>query len=426
MGPTLSQVLSAEPLFNRSRELESIALRIGAHGFEFSSDLKSHVDHFQWNFTAEGNYYVQRELYSYVSEDRLYSTDEEDLSKSPEELQVLCRAVLFGPQYYDAWTSTTSQLSSIKNDYLHRFSIPFTELLDRIRFFVFLSFILSLILLLFIICSVFLFYFALTPPTTESSHIKQRVVIDLVQILTRQYVLSLSIIGVLLTVFFVFGLMSIRNTSHISSEMNLAGQRLSQMQMSAAHTLLAISEPVNRQLYRNELVNCLDQLDSVNSRLVFGSDGKSGSAGRNSDQDFLMFAFDTDTNTSIGLSILLRQFLSLGYQFATAVEGLEFSFNSTFVTDILDLRSRLEEQMVESLSVYRDDALQLVGTHLLYIRVSFGVCVLATIFIFFSVFRKMIRRLKNEEAVTLTLLSNIPKSVIAEVPLIANYLIDRD
>ncbi|KAL0240924.1 hypothetical protein GEMRC1_006160 [Eukaryota sp. GEM-RC1] len=222
------------------------------------------------------------------------------------------------------------------------------------------------------------------------------------------------------------------HTKHIATELNLAGQRLTLTQEVVTRMAQSISNPVERELYRLLTNKLLIRLQNVHYSLLFGLRrvGSLGSSGRHSLQDSLVFSTkyleNNDDLSSSGLSVLIESFVIIGQQFSTANQGISFRFDGYHFNQMLVILERVNSALLQSIDIYQDEALDLISSFNQYIRFVFGLFLLTLVVIFPTVFKKMISRLKNEEAVTLTLLNNIPESVINEVPLIANYLSSRD
>ncbi|KAL0242963.1 hypothetical protein GEMRC1_005526 [Eukaryota sp. GEM-RC1] len=428
----LEDLNNLEHLWDRAYHLELISLRLGAEAFELSEYLKNFTEDVTWDVTLEPDFHIQEEIYSYLPSSRLYTNSDDDLSLSKEQIAHLARATVFGPKYYDILDNLEESIGQLRDGFMRRFIRPFTALLQNIQNLVVLLGVLSVVLAISLSCSTLFFYLALTPAKKESSHIKQKIKVDLVTLLTRHYVFALTVIALVLSVFFVLSFITMNHTKHIATELNLAGQRLTLTQEVVTRMAQSISRPVDRELYRLLCNNLLLELQSVHYSLLFGiqGDGTTGSSGRNSLQDSLVFSTkyleNTDNLSSSGLSVLLESFIIIGQQFSTASQGVSFRFDGYHFNQMLIILDRVNAAMLQSIDVYRDEALDLISSFNLYIRLVFGLFLFTLLIIFTTVFKKMISRLKNEEAVTLTLLNNIPESVINEVPLIANYLASRD
>ncbi|KAL0216776.1 hypothetical protein P9112_008960 [Eukaryota sp. TZLM1-RC] len=410
------------------RQIELIALRIGAAGFNLSNYLVNYTKDVVWNVADEPDYHIQNEIYSYVPEESRYSNYEHDLSLEPEIQQSLARAVLFGPKYYHTSLELEAELTPLRDSFERRFLDIFSKMLSETLRNVLILIFSSILFGVSLLASTISFYLSLTPAKEESSHIKQRITVSLVSVLTKQYILSLTIIGIVLAVFYAIGFYFVNSTSYIAPELNLAGQRMSYTQEALTYMAHTIARPVDRELLRLHTLNTLDRLQATHHQLLFGNQQLSGSAGRYATQDSLEFItrFTGESTIDTGLSVHLESFIILARQFSTASQGITFRFDGYHFSEMYSLAEQLDNSMMNSLDVYRDEALQLLSGYLAIMRILFALFLVTLIIIFFAVFKRMIKRLKSEEAVTLTLLQTIPESVIAEVPLIADYLASRE
>ncbi|KAL0228245.1 hypothetical protein RCL1_004388 [Eukaryota sp. TZLM3-RCL] len=410
------------------RDLQQTSLALGASGYDLPIALQKLISNHTWDIEDHPDYYIQQELYSHIPVERRWSNKEDDLTKTSDEQQLLSRAVLFSPRYHYLRAAYKRRLSRADDELFDGFEDVFNHLFDETYFDLKTLEALSIALALSMTISAVILYLALTPSKKESDHVKQRITVHLVKLLTKHYIVSLSIIGIVLSVFLLFLIYSLLSSRHVAPELNLAGQRLSLVMEALSLVTEAIARPVDRALLRTQLTAILEKLQTVHYKLLFGTAAETGSAGRYVEQDEIIFITNylNHTDSTPGVSVLVEAFVALGRQFATATTGVSFSLDGYHFLHLYEIANDLSSLLMRSLDVFRSEGLDSVAVFITISRVLFAIFVVTLLVIFFFVFKKMIQRLKDEEEVTLVLLNTIPESVVNEVPLISEFLASKE
>ncbi|KAL0244516.1 hypothetical protein GEMRC1_008600 [Eukaryota sp. GEM-RC1] len=171
-----------------------------------------------------------------------------------------------------------------------------------------------------------------------------------------------------------------------------------------------VMNPLKKQLHVSNIVAFIDELHAVHQSLLFDLDNFDSSAGRFANQDELHFSNDFVTvNGSLGLHVLLEQFINSVEKFLTLVYMESLTLDSPVVSSLIEQRPRISEAMVDSIDFYHDETFSAIQTGLIAVRLMFTLSVVTLLIVYFLVFLRMIKSLEAEQHSTALLLEMFPE-----------------
>ncbi|KAL0216198.1 hypothetical protein P9112_008382 [Eukaryota sp. TZLM1-RC] len=418
-------------LFIKSLENKVVSL-FNQHLLTFSlisnsknyQSVTSELDGHSWNVEDDQNYELIAINNRNTPLSRRYTNSTFDLNRDPEDQIQLAINLQFGNQMLqtliDIYRNVIEANRNVFMDsgmLLGRERVEFFTNLLSIRTYLF-------ILVFFILfINFFIAYSSTRVIKKPKPHVRQHIEVPLIKQFTKRFQISFATVLGFFVLFTVFSLYTFTSVSSFPKELSVVSTRSSQVWESKALLLDYLNIPSKRSGLKVELSLLLSELRSIHSNVLFiRENGLSPSTGRDLSQNNLLFTTNfTQTNsTKYGLHVVLSEYIAL-------IENLlgESNFDDAFESskNRLDLLSeQLEIYGERSLTLYRDEVFSVVSARAIWSRVFLALFVLVVVLELLFIFRKMLKRLCQEEIVDSDLIAMIPHQVVDAVPFIKNYV----
>ncbi|KAL0237804.1 hypothetical protein GEMRC1_012278 [Eukaryota sp. GEM-RC1] len=350
------------------------------------------------------------------------SNSETDLAKDVEYLKNVSRAILTSKYYYsltrdllDSFTKLRRMTAEMKRDVVGEYDTSFV-----------FDMALSLYLIIGLLVSVVLFcFFILLSGLKErpkASHVKQKISFPAMVTYTKQYIVSLSVLFILLSMFYFGSFVGCTQLRPLPRLIQDYGERTALITRTTNDIVSAFVEP-EQQLYflNNAQISFRNLLRLHHSLVVNHVDG-------DSEQTKLLFDSKLDDNSrsfntledNHGFHNLLINFVNSAELISIQDTSLDYSDSSPDLANLLvdyDTLSEMSLESIDNLHNYSFGRVSFFSTYVLIIFIAF-IVVLVISYIF--VFRKMLKDLQEEESMTLEFLEMIPEDVLSQVSVIQN------
>ncbi|KAL0241116.1 hypothetical protein GEMRC1_006351 [Eukaryota sp. GEM-RC1] len=402
------------------REVELIAMTIAARGYEIPEVLVP-MDR-TWNLSQQDNYHELITNFGYFDWSTFYSDDVSDLNLNFDEQRLLARSILTSPVYLELEVIRDELFSELFDFFTSESSNVQKELTSSFRFIFGLCFAVIVGTMIVFSYSIYQLFETFYSKRKQASHIQQVIKFANAISITRNYTISLLILGVGVLSFYTFASTTTLQSIPRLSNIHLASSRLLLAKgLSSSTTLLVDSEdPASQSLV---VLRDAEQLLQAHYRLLFGDSNTRGSIGTHQDQDSLLFSTGFTSNTTLfesGLHVNLAGFVDTASRLATKQTAV--LPNDPDFLQFLREGDVLMTLLYESLEVFRDTALSVNSSNSNIIHFIFIVLLLLLASEYLFVFRQMVSKLIDGEEVILFVLSMLSKDVVENVPLIARYL----
>ncbi|KAL0243132.1 hypothetical protein GEMRC1_005693 [Eukaryota sp. GEM-RC1] len=255
------------------------------------------------------------------------------------------------------------------------------------------------------------------------NHVKQETEFSVITSFRNRSFLSMFVLVMILT------LLSFSSWYHLN--------RVQQLPHSIAHAAERITlttqiirpmcgggnESIEKDFHIGNIVKLVDQLLLVHQSLLFDLGDYEPSAGRFLVQDELHFSNDFVTkNGTLGLHVLLEQYLNSVQHFVTLVQLEDLTLTSPIVLRLLEQRPKVSLGMIDSIDFYHDETFSAISSGLITVRSMFGFSVVTIVVLYFFVFRRMVKSLETEQDSTSLLLEMFPEESLANNKTIKTFL----
>ncbi|KAL0221843.1 hypothetical protein RCL1_001697 [Eukaryota sp. TZLM3-RCL] len=380
---------------------------------------------FTWDITSRHDYHL---LIVSGLINSLYNNTEFDLNfRSKDSKKNLITFMLNSRNYYD----TVSKISTQRIEYFTQFLTSNIEKLIDVEYEkTILYFYTALFLFFLIIGSVVLmglYVYNQTHTIRESFTIQQTIKIEMTVKFTRQYIVALSILSLLLVAFFVVGFYFLLILQPRPLELTIAGSRLSLVSESLAVYYSMLAEPETSESRVLDLNKRLDDLISAHSNLIYIAQSGLLDASANRYSPMTTLLFNTQYNTNFtgdgnnGLDFLLNRFISMLQSIAKR-EISQLSFNSVETSSLHQMQGPLNSLCLDALDLYLAETTNQVTTFKTVVSAFLVVFIVVALAEYFFVFRNMLCRLQSEEDLSRDLIAMIPSSVTESSSVIRDYI----
>ncbi|KAL0228059.1 hypothetical protein RCL1_004202 [Eukaryota sp. TZLM3-RCL] len=367
-----------------------------------------------------------REQSKWVLPNNLQLTNEaDDLALSSEELHELAMAVVSSRDFADFTDKIVDEFNELRSWTMTEIGDILADLVSKERDQIFYSNIAVIVLILFLVIMTIIFYLASIPKKIKHTHIKQRVPIPEIQTYTKQYIVSLTILFLVLLFFFFVSFITISKVEDFPQLLSMAGERTALVSSITADILQHYSIASNYDRFLHFAYQKSDQLILLN-RILTNEQLKTSSQ-----QSMLLFHsnyddysrdFGNSTGEFHGLHALLLHFALDVHRMSLREDDI--SIGSPLFTDVIENSVPLISACLDSIDYYYNYAVGVIRYYsimLLSVFIAF-VVLLGLVFVF--VFWRMLKQLQKAETITLEFLDMIDDEIVAQVDVIRNYLRD--
>ncbi|KAL0238362.1 hypothetical protein GEMRC1_012835 [Eukaryota sp. GEM-RC1] len=351
------------------------------------------------------------------------STSETDLVKGDEYLKNASRAILTS-NYFNSLTrdlvesfadirrTTTSTLKDTVDEFNNQYSFEL-ELSAYL--------LIALLISVVIFCCLVVLYGL--KKTKKAAHVEQKVSFPAMVVYTKQYIVTLSVLFILLSMFYIGSLIGFTQLRPLPRLIQDYGQRSALITRTTNDIVSAFVEPEQQVYYLNNAqISYTNLLQLHHSLVVNHVDG-------DSEQTNLLFNSKLDDNSrsfnnledNHGLHNLLITFVNSAELFSIQDISLNYSISSPDLASLLvdyDTLSEMSLESIDNLHSYSISRVSFFSTYVLIIFIAF-IVVISISYIF--VFRKMLKDLQEEELMTLEFLDMIPEDALSKVEVIRHF-----
>ncbi|KAL0238466.1 hypothetical protein GEMRC1_012939 [Eukaryota sp. GEM-RC1] len=351
------------------------------------------------------------------------SNSEADLENDVEYLKNVSRAIMTSKYFYSLTRDLVESFADIRRSTTYTLMETVDEFNDQFTFNmdVAVYFVIALLITLVVFC--FFIILSGLKEKPKASHIKQKISFPAMVNYTKQYILSLSVLFTLLSMFYLGSLIGFTQLRPLPRLIQDYGQRSALITRTTNDVVSAFIEP-EQQLYyfNNAQVSYSSLLRLHHSLVVNHVDG-------DSEQTKLLFDSKLDDSSKSfnnlqdhhGLHNLLINFVNSAELFTIQDISLDYSDSSPDLANLLvdyDTLSEMSLESIDNLHNYSISRVSFFSTYVLIIFIAF-IVVISISYIF--VFRKMLKDLQEEELMTLEFLEMIPEDILSQVAVIRHF-----
>ncbi|KAL0244759.1 hypothetical protein GEMRC1_008841 [Eukaryota sp. GEM-RC1] len=352
------------------------------------------------------------------------SNSETDLSKDVEYLKNASRAILTSKYFYSLTRDVVESFAEIRRSTtitLLNVVDPFdTKLVNNLEITVYL--IVGL-LVSTVLCCFFIVLSGLKQKL-KASHVKQKISFPVMVNYTKQYVVSLSILFIVLSMFYFGSLIGFTQLRSLPRLIQDYGTRSALITRSTNDVVSALIDSEQQVHYLNNAKISLHSLTRLHHALVVN----------HIDDDFKQteLLFDskfiknskaiTSVDENHGLHSFLINYINFAELFATQDISIDYSNSSPDLANLLvhfDTLYEMSLEAIDNIHSYSIKQIDFFSTYIMVVFIAF-IVVLTTSYVF--VFRTMLKDLKEEEVLTLEFLEMIPEGIMSKISGIQSFL----
>ncbi|KAL0232866.1 hypothetical protein GEMRC1_011613 [Eukaryota sp. GEM-RC1] len=394
-------------------------------------DVTSELIDVDWDVSQEVDYHVIRLNQRDVSLSHRYTNKSYDMNyRNDDEKLELARTLIMSRDFFTMIAvSYDDFLADPISDILSEFA-SVLELFKNPVYFQ-LSQYLVLSLLLFSSILLVLFIFVCLPPRKSSTHIKQVINLMMIKQFNKQSAFSLLLLGFTLSLFFGVCYYNTVSLEPWPTQLQLSGYRVTLTFRIIGQVLDAVFIPRTRVATLRLLERNLVQLESAHTSLLFQTKFQlhDVSAGRYAPQNELLFntrfnvnEFNSSTTEQFGLNFLITKFIIRCSSIVNQEDGIYWNFDNPSIQELVDVGRGLTTLSLDSLDLYQEELNTVISNQRLLTVMLLILFFLVAICLYFFVFRRMLRTLKDEEEISFQLISMIPQSIVDSNEMLAEFV----
>ncbi|KAL0237811.1 hypothetical protein GEMRC1_012285 [Eukaryota sp. GEM-RC1] len=353
------------------------------------------------------------------------SNSETDLAKDVEYLKNASRAIVTSKYFYSLTRDLVESFAELRRSTTYTLIYIVDDFDSQFTFNLELSVYLIIALLISSILFCFFILLSGLKERPKASHVKQKISFPAMVTYTKQYIISLSVLFILLSMFYFGSLVGFTQLRPLPRLIQDYGERTALITRTTNDIVSAYVEPEQQRYFLNNAQISLRNLLRLHHSLVVNHvDG-------DSEQTKLLFDSKLDDysrsfNTledNHGFHNLLINFVNSAELISIQDTSLDFSNSSPDLANLLvdyDTLSEMSLESIDNLHNYSVGRVSFFSTYVMIIFITFIVVLLIS---YIFVFRKMLKDLQEEELMTLEFLEMIPEDVLSQVSVIQNYFV---
>ncbi|KAL0245286.1 hypothetical protein GEMRC1_009365 [Eukaryota sp. GEM-RC1] len=351
------------------------------------------------------------------------TNSETDLTNSDEYLKNVSRAILTSKYFYTLSRDLVESFAEIRRsttntliDIVDPFDAKFVFNLEIAAYLVVALLVATVLCCFFIILSG-------RKERPKASHVKQKISFPAMNNYTKQYVLSLAILFVILSLFYIGSLIGFTQLRPLPRLIQDYGTRTALVTRIANDVISAFIQPEQQIYYLNNAQIRIRDLLHLHHSLVVNhvdADFHQTKLLFDSKYDDTTRSF-SDLDDNHGLHSLIINYINFAELFAIQDSSLDYSNSSPDLVNLLvyfDSIAEMSLESIDNLHTFSINRIAFFSTYVLVVFIAF-IVVLSISYIF--VFRKMLKDLHEEEFLILEFLEMIPEDILTQEGGIQNF-----
>ncbi|KAL0220749.1 hypothetical protein RCL1_000603 [Eukaryota sp. TZLM3-RCL] len=388
-----------------------------------SSNVDTRLENIEWNISEIT--VAQRPMFDLPGGLSLTTTNH-DMSLSLLERHELAMG-LVSTRFFEQTSDTIlARFGDMRNLVLDAFAVSFESFFDLISSYNSLViYLVSAWLVVFSIVVVIV-YVSGSPEKVEYSHIKQRIREASIEKYTRQYVVALSGLAIVLLFFVGFSIYAFSSFVSYPQVLTLAGKRAALASGIVSDVVQYSSRPEEAKLVVNRVSEGIEELLRTHNLLVLYQ------ISANEEQESLLFSSNyndesrshLNVSAHFGLHSLLVQFVLRSRTFVADYRaGNENLY--PIVEELVYLGISLEHLSLDSLDIFFKHFESTTQMFSRFAWIIFIIFVALLVISYLASFRVMLKKLEEEEHTTLQFLDMLSDSAAMSVDVIRDFMSSR-
>ncbi|KAL0242665.1 hypothetical protein GEMRC1_005228 [Eukaryota sp. GEM-RC1] len=410
--------------------IQDIALVLACSHYDIPSSLTPELDGIAWDIATEENSHLKIIQQQNLPLIQRYTNKTFDLSRSSSDQLLLAQHLTMGRSF----TPITSRvLNYYLVDSVNEFVSSSVSLLESLRNPQLWA--TSQILLLVAICFtvlLFLYFLILTSPKKEvAGHVKQVVELVLINKFHKQSIIALCFMAVGIAVFFLFSIYAMFSLQPWPGQLQLAGERATLPYIISARVIQGAMDSGTRVESCIRLIGRTEQLSNTHNELLYRSSSRflESAAGRFAPHNNLVYntnfnvlSYNTSILQEFGLNFLIHRFISLVTPLMLQETTASWDIESPHIQEIIQVGRDVATLSFDSIDLLQVELQETVRFYRISIIMSMVLVFGISILIYVVLFRKMLNTLREEEEISLQLISMIPHSIVLSNSVIQQFV----